>query len=197
MTQYWSKMKQWKSAFLPRARGEQGGRKMRFASKCKFCVFAKQIFSWHLYFFSLDLILVLEFQKKNSGRINYMEESYVSSEWKFGRLGWFVSFFGSRWRRGHMTDSKDMLETRDWANSAKKWLVIWLCPWDFRTCPQDCDMSLTCLGHFQLSSIQHRFDRQILCLCWTKYCKTMWLFKNLLHFDILPTFCQHVNEMYN
>ncbi len=69
------------------------------------------------HFFILELILVLWLQKKNSGRIIYTEESNLSSECEFGRFGWYASYFCSRWKRGHMTDSEDTLQTRDWANS--------------------------------------------------------------------------------
>ncbi len=44
-------------------------------------------------------------------------------------------------------------------------------------------------------STQHWFDRQILCLCQTKWCKTTQVFKESLTFEhfgnILPTFCWH------
>ncbi len=59
-----------------------------------------------------------------------------------------------------MTDSEDSCGHMTEQKMYKIWPAIWLCPWDFRTCPHLLDMSLspghvrdisgTFLGHFQL-----------------------------------------------
>lgn len=107
-----------------------------------FFVFAKQIFSQHLIFFILELVVVF-------ARIIDTEELNLSSECELRRFDWFTKCFNSRWKSGRLTDSKDMLQTLDWANSGKMWPAIQFCPWDF-WCPCPKDLSGTFWGHFQL-----------------------------------------------
>ncbi len=66
--------------------GHKGGERWDLLCDA-FIVFAKQINSLQLYFFILELILVLKFQKKNLGSKIFTEESNSSSKHKFGRFG--------------------------------------------------------------------------------------------------------------
>ncbi len=129
-----------------RIRGEQGGRRGRDA----FFVFAKHIYSWHLFIsFGINIGFVLPKEEFVKGNLHKgIKLIFWMQIWKI----WLVcEFFCSRWKWGHKTDSEDTLQTRDWAKNDKIWPAIQFCPWDFRRCPHPKDMSGSCLGHFQLN----------------------------------------------
>ncbi len=124
------------------------GRRKRDALWCIF-VFLKQIFHWHvIFYFGICAVVAIP---KIEFVINFFYKGIQLNFWIWIRMIWLNhQFFGSRWKRRHVNDCKDTLQTSEWKNH-KIWLAIQFCPWDFRTCPHPKDISVTYPWHLQLS----------------------------------------------
>ncbi len=157
-------MKQWKKCVFVRSQRETMGKEDEICFTMHFvCLKSKSFLDISIFFlFGINIGVVIPKEKfgkdKLDGGIKFIFRNQI---WK----NWLIcEFFCSMWKRGHVTDFKDMLQTQDWANSAKRRPAIQFCPWDFRTCPCPEDMSGTCPGYFQLSPLLWTW--QMLLLCW-------------------------------
>ncbi len=150
MTQYWSKKEKMKKRIFARIKKGTKGEEDEI---CFTMQWSKSFLDTSFFLqFRINIGVVIpieEFWKKNRYRgIELIFQMQIPKIWLI------CKFFCSRWKRGPVTDSEDMLQTRDWAILQKNWPAIQFCPLDFTTCPHPEVMSGICPRHFQPRFLQ-------------------------------------------
>ncbi len=134
-------------------RGAQGGREMRDALWYIFCVCKTNLFLIPLFFhFGINIGFEIPKEEFGKDKITQRKQIYLQNVNLKDLVDLRVFLFQLEdrthdWLWGHAADT--------WMKKSNDWTAIWFCPWDFRTCPWDKDLSMICLGHFQLRSIPH------------------------------------------